>query len=93
MTYVLVVDENERRLLVAALRTSHTWCLDALGQRIHHDSDLMPALTTRARILRLSAALDAPIDDSYRMRGIAEYLVRTVRLRRELRETLARSSD
>lgn len=60
-------DEADREILSGALRTAHTWALDALGARITTTSDLEPCFDVRRRVLRMLRELDQPLDDHYRM--------------------------
>lgn len=58
--------------IVKALHTSHTWCLDALGNCILSSrlDGIQRCLAQRERLLRLLSELGHPTDDHYRMQHL-----------------------
>lgn len=70
------VNEKQRKIILGSLTTSHTWLLDAIGERIKSNTELITTLETRKNILDLMTQLDYKFNDSYRMEHLRNYAKR-----------------
>lgn len=79
MPDALHLEDGDAHLLAGALRTSHTWLLDAMGSCIERSNQpaLARNLVQRDAILRLLAELGQQLDDSYRMDHLRAYAERS----------------